>query len=391
MFINISLDYLKELIRTKAFIFGLIIRIISIFVLLGLVNLLNDLNDMNEIVYEGLIYLSRGINPYGQWYFLKIFNYGYFEGHNQTYFGYGPFMFILYLPTLLWPSKFASIGAMDFMPAFVIMNNVFDFLTFYHLYKYETFKKVSWIYWVNPIMVLVGAFSFFNSIFFLMALGFINLENPKLSSFYFALASISYQYILIFISFVFIYHRKELKKFIISLLPALLVLGVFFMMGPKVFINDVLLMQFGRQYIPWTSIWARDVPIAYACSLPALIFNMTGSGLNLPAYQVFYILNSLSSESLPFIWLLYPFNFQFDFGMQISTYLTVLAIVTFCILLLHNFKSNDRDRTFDYMIITYCALIFANQTGLYHYWFILLIPLLFYYKKEDFYKEIEAN
>ncbi|NVM02411.1 MAG: hypothetical protein HWN67_08745 [Candidatus Helarchaeota archaeon] len=391
MTLNYSLDYFKELIRTRAFIFGLIIRISSIFVLLGLANLLNDLNDMNEIVYKGLIYIGRGINPYGQWYFLKIFNYGYFEGHNQNNFGYGPFMFILYLPTLLWPAEFATIGTMDFMPAFVLMNNIFDFLTFYHLHKYETFKKISWIYWANPIMVLVGAFSFFNSLFFLMALGFINLENTKLSSFYFALAAISYQYILIFISFIFIYHRNKLKKFIIGLVPAIIVLGIFFVLGPKIFTNDVFLMQFGRQYIPWTSIWAKDVPIAYACSIPALVYNMTGSGLNVPAYQLFCTLNNLTSEPLPLIWLLYPFNFQFDFGIQISTYLTILAIITLCILLLHNFTSNDRDRTFDYMIITYCALIIANQTGLYHYWFILLIPLLFYYKKEDFYKELETH
>ncbi|MFX1452053.1 MAG: hypothetical protein ACFFCM_14540 [Promethearchaeota archaeon] len=382
------LNHLKEVMRTRIFFFGLIIRISSILVLLGFINVLNDLNDMNEIVYEGLIYISRGINPYGQWYFLKIFNYGYFEGHNQNYFGYGPFMFILYLPTLIWPSAFASVGTMDFMPAFIIMNNIFDFLVFYNLYKYESFRKISWIYWANPVMVLVGAFSFFNSIFFLLTIGFIKLENPKLSALYFALASISYQYILIFTAFVFIYHKDKIKEFIMGIIPALIVMGIFFLWGPRVFINDVLLMQFKRQYIPWTSIWAKDVPIAYASSLPAIIYNLTGSGLNLPAYQLFYIVDNLTSDSLPLIWLLYPYNFQFDFGAQISTYLTILTIGTFILLLLHNFLKKDRDRTFDYMIITYCAMIVANQTGLYHYWFILLIPLLFYYKKEKFYSEI---
>ncbi|MFX0134244.1 MAG: hypothetical protein ACFFDN_11430, partial [Candidatus Hodarchaeota archaeon] len=322
--LNDCLDHLKEIIKTRTFLFGLIIRISSILVLLGLMNLLNDLNDMNEIVYEGLIYISRGINPYGQWYFLKIFNYGYFEGHNQNHFGYGPFMFILYLPTLLWPSAFASVGTMDFMPAFIIMNNIFDFLTFYHLYKYETFRNISWIYWANPIMVLVGSFSFFNSLFFLLALGFINLENPKISAFYFALATISYQYILIFIAFVFIFHKNKLKEIFIGIVPALIVIGIFFLWGPKVFINDVLLTQFKRQYIPWTSIWAKDVTIAYATSIPALIYNLTGSGLNLPAYQLFYILNNINSNSLPLIWVLYPHNFQFDFGAQISSYLTIL-------------------------------------------------------------------
>ncbi|MHA1300434.1 MAG: hypothetical protein ACTSO9_13525 [Candidatus Helarchaeota archaeon] len=386
---NNTLNELKEILKTRTFLIGLIVRIATILIFLGLSNVLNDLNDMNEILYQALSYLGRGVNPYGQWYFLKIFNYGYFEGHNQQFFGYGPFMLILYLPTLLWPSTIASIGTMDFMPAFVIMNNIFDFIVFYQIHKYKTFRNISWIYWANPLLVLVGIFSFFNSIFLLLTLGFINIEKPRLAALYFTLAAIAYQYILIFLAFVFIYHKDKLKEFLLGVLPALIIVGIFFLWGPSVFINDVFFMQFKRNYISWTSVWARDVPVAYACSIPALVFNLTGGALVISAYQLYILtLNSIGIGIPPLWW---PYNFQFDFGLQISNYLMILTLITITILVLHNFLKNDRDRMFDYMIIAYCAVIVANQTGLYHYWFLLLIPLLFYYKKHNFYSEADKN
>ncbi|MHA1379047.1 MAG: hypothetical protein ACTSRG_11755 [Candidatus Helarchaeota archaeon] len=385
----IKLDDLKKVVKTKTFLYGLIIRIATIIILLGLVNVINDLNDMNEIVYQALNYLSKGINPYGQWYFLNIFNYGFFEGHNQQFFGYGPFMLILYLPTILWPSTLASIGTMDFMPTFVLMNNIFDFLIFYQLHKHKTFQKISWIYWANPLFVLMGTFSFFNSIFLLITLGFVNLENPRISALYFTLASIAYQYVLIFLAFVFIYHFKELKDFILGALPAILITGFFILWGPGVFVKDVFLMQFSRNYISWTSVWARDAPIAYATSIPAIVFNLTGGALVVPAYLMHFITLNLTGNPIPPLW--WPYNFQFDIGLQISTYMMILTIGVFAILILHNFLKKDRDRTFDYIVIVYCAVIAANQTGLYHYWFLLIIPLLFYYYKHEFYSEIKTN
>ncbi len=377
-----TLNDLKGVIRTKTFMYGLIVRIATISILLWLANMLPDLNDMNEIVNQGLNYITRGINPYGQWYFLKIFNFGPFEGHNQSYFGYGPFMFILYFPTLLCP---ASIGIADIMPAFVVMNNVYDFLIFYQLHKHQTFQNISWIYWANPLFVLMGFFSFFNSIFFLITMGLVNLEKPKLTALYFTFAAIAYQYVLIFLAFIFVYHKRQLKDFIKGIIPAIIIVGIFFLWGPRVFINDIILMQFRREYISWSSIWARDASIAYACSLPAIVFNLTGGALVVPP-STMLILYSLTGN--PCFLISYPFNIQFDFGLKISTYMMAITIVVFGVFLLHNFLKKDRDRTFDYMIITYCAIIVANQTGLYHYWFLLLIPLLFYYKKKDFYSEI---
>lgn len=389
MSLSYFLKKIKEIIKTKIFIFGLVVRVSSILVLLIFMNFINDLNDMNEIIYKGLNYLSRGINPYGQWYFLKIFNYGFFEGHNQNYFGYGPFIFILYLPTLLCPSTLASIGTMDFMPAFVIMNNIFDFAIFYHFQKNKCSRTISWIYWVNPIIVLVGVFSFFNSIFLLLTLGFIYLEKPRLSALYFSLAVITYQYTLFFLAFILVYHKNKLKDFFTGLLPALFILGIFFLWEPNTFINDVFLTQFKRDYISWTSIWARDAPIAYSCSIPAIIYNLTGGGLVVSAYIFYIIIYNLTGNPFPPLW--YPYNFQFDFGIKTGTYLTYVTIFTFLILLLHNFIKRDRDRTFDYMILIYSAVILSNQTGLYHYWFILLIPLFFYYKKSEFYSEIAVK
>jgi hypothetical protein len=248
-------------------------------------NIAGDLTDMNELVFKGMANFVHGINPYGQSYLLHTFA----GPFTQDYFNYPPFAILFHLPALIWLGP-QSIGTMDFMPAFFLLHWFYDFVTYYHLWQ-NRHRKISKIIWINPFFVFVDIITFMSLPLMLLTLALLNLDNPFRSGIYVMLLATTYQMGAVFIPFLLVlhWHRGQLRQNLLGMLPVLIVVLLFFLWGPLLFISDLFIQQIGRPPINWqdynnfSPYYNRYYPLTFLFmgSIPSWAFNI-GVFLGIP-------------------------------------------------------------------------------------------------------------
>ena len=361
---------LKTILNDKIFVLGLAQLVFWTVIFLIFVNFAYDLTDMNEIVYEANWNLLHGINPYGQDYYIQIFDYQY----HHTYFPYGPFILLFYLPASLFPPQLATIGTMDFMPGFYITNTIFLFIIFYQFRRHQD-HSYAFVFWVvlGPIMIITNIGSFLILPIMLSLCGYYNMKNTR-SILYFGIGALVYQYLLMFFIFAFIYHlefkRKKISRFLIPvlkwdkakeilivLIPVLIPVFIFLawdialgritnILGDS-FIGNFLFGQITRDYIDWTGPWAQGNAFLFMLSYPAIVYNLTGGDPN---------------------------------GLKIGLYATIVAGSIIVILATDLLIRKNVGKAYYYPIIALIAMLVTNITGMGHYWFLIIIPLMMFFR-----------
>ncbi|MHA1819799.1 MAG: hypothetical protein ACTSU2_12375 [Promethearchaeota archaeon] len=195
------LENLKYIFRRKLFISGLIINIISLFVVLSLNE---DLNDMNQLVLLAIQRLCSGQNPYeyGYQYPLSI------EGINYLYhLGYPPIALLIYLPVILYPVEW---GVWDFNIIMFIENFIFNFLTVYLFAnknrRFSTYLIL--IYWNMPFLAYMEYVTFFSALFFFMFASVYYIDDPFKSGLFIGLAIGMYHLTLFMLPILLIYQFR---------------------------------------------------------------------------------------------------------------------------------------------------------------------------------------
>jgi hypothetical protein len=165
-----------------------------------------DFNDMNELVLYGLKNFSLGLHPYAQDYILTIQNFEYTVHSYPMWFSYGPGVFIIYLPVLLYPELLFGI---DLNPIMLIENFIFDYLTSLLLYKsnHQLGKYAGIFYWWCPFFAIMAYLCFYSPLFFFLVAAYQNKEFPLKSGFFSMFAVICYHlfifYPVIFVVYIF--------------------------------------------------------------------------------------------------------------------------------------------------------------------------------------------
>ncbi|MFX0169727.1 MAG: hypothetical protein ACFE89_10280 [Candidatus Hodarchaeota archaeon] len=351
-----NLRDLSQLLRTDHFWAGVIVRVVTIFGFIMLLNVGGDINDMNELVYQGLLNLVSGVNPYGQPYVLHTFR----GPYPQNYFNYTPFAILFHLPTLLWPGP-QSVGSIDFMPAFFLLHTVFTFITYYRLWQHDH-RIISKMIWVNPFFVFLDVITFMSLPIMLLTLALLNANDGLRSGFYATLLAATYQMGSVFLPFLLVYHwqKKQFYRPLLGMIPIIVVVLVFFIWNPLTFIQDLIIIQIGRPPVNWQD-------------------SLSSS----PYYNRYYPMNFLFMGSLPSI----AFNLAIYLGATPALApqfapLMILSVAIFGIVCLIYYIQHPRHALLIFLPgITLSLFIASTAEGLAHYW-TLCIPLLFLFFRQ---------
>ncbi|MHA1269027.1 MAG: hypothetical protein ACTSPY_04505 [Candidatus Helarchaeota archaeon] len=374
--LNKSLDELKRLIewikqnRLKSailfFTIGVLLRIS--FTLLYYFTVTSDWCDMNEKVWIALSdYLINGINPYGQNYQMPVLD----IINEENYFQYPPLIIIIHLPTLLWPGP-ARMGLIDFYPAFYIIHFIIDIYIFYRLWNAGYYGSAIgvWIF-ASPLFAMLDFSNFIMVPMLFIILAYLNMDNAFKSSLYIGLGVASYTYVAIPALFFFIYHYRKskwngLKKFILGLIPAILIILPFFIWDPITFISDIFISQgtrvSGNFLYPYNNLPGENTYWwMHVCSIP-------------PYLNTIY--NLIVDPSRP---LSIP---------HLTTVLTGLALLLTIYYLYKFWKKPYRGKFVYWSCLMTFAFIFASPSGYAH---IIILPIIILIFAFDLRKEISID
>ncbi|MHA1309425.1 MAG: hypothetical protein ACTSQO_00730 [Candidatus Helarchaeota archaeon] len=347
------------------FIIGTLMRFGFLVFYYFTVNL--DWCDMNEKVLLALNYLINGIDPYGQSYQMPVLD----IINKENYFQYPPLTIIIHLPVLLWPGQ-PSIGQIDFYPAFFILHFIVDIYVFYRFWKggYYGTAIGQWII-TAPLFAMLDFSNFISIPMLFLVLTYLNLDNPTKSALYISLGTITYTYLAIPALFFFIYHFKKnklagLKRFIIGLIPAIIIIIPFLVWNPVTFIHDIFISQgtrvSGNFLHPYNNILGENTYwFLHVCSIP-------------PYLNTIY--NLIVDPSIP---LSIP---------HLTTVLTGLALLLTFYYLYKFWKKPYRGKLVYWSFLMTLAFILASPSGYAH---IMIIPIIILVFVFDLRKEISIE
>ncbi len=251
------------MMRKDYFLAGIGFRFVMItFFIIG--NYFESYNDMSEIIFQGLVNMLQGQNPYSTIYTLE-----WGSGSFSQPLNYGPVTLLLYLPAMLFPWWYNR-----FWVGMTVMNTVYTYLLAEYMmrklsfdpglqkaakssqkeYEFKTRKSKSnpeliglelrrnrFIYYSGVIIWCIPWGTLFITNFLMMpiyltTLAFGNRENPIKCSFYICLSAMAYQLCYLFIPIYALYHFKKnitnLYKFALGAIPSLLLFAIFMIWSP---------------------------------------------------------------------------------------------------------------------------------------------------------------
>jgi uncharacterized membrane protein len=356
--------------RLKAFLIifaiGMLMRFLVLWYFFSIVYI--DWNDMNEKVWIALNYLISGINPYGQEYTMEVLNLIGMNANTEPWFQYPPLALLIHLPALLWPGP-NSIGVMDFMPAFMLIHLVMDFYMYYRLYKagYHWSAAAIWTL-AGALFIALDFITFISVPLMFLILAYLNMDKSFKSALYIGLGVACYTYLALPALFFLIYHFKKNKwkgliKFIIGLIPTILIILPFLLWNPSVFVHDIILSQSARN------------------TAGNFLFPKYGSDWWwLHLYSITPYINSL-------------YNFVVDpsqplYIENLTTVLTGLAFL-FCIYYVYKFyKKPYRGKLVYWSCLSLLAVTIVSAAGFFYY---LLLPIIILIFLIDLRKEIKVE
>lgn len=356
----LNLDDLPRLLQELGFWGGMIVRIATLIGFFMFLNVAGDLTDMNELVFKGMVNLIQGVNPYGQSYSLYTFA----GPFTRNYFNYPPFAILFHLPTLLWPGP-QSLGTMDFMPGFFLLHWFFDFVTYYRLWQNQH-RIISKIIWMTPFFVFVDIITFISLPLMLVTLSLLNLEKPIRSGLYAMLLAATYQMGAIFIPFLLAYHwqKGQLHRNLLGMLPVAIVVLLFFVWNPFLFVSDLFIQQIGRPPVNWQD----------------------NSNLS-PYYNRYYPLAFLFMGSIPS----WTFNLGIIFGApppiapQIALIMMLIVMILGILGLWYFIRTPRKALTIFIPGVLLALFIGSTAEGLAHYWVLCLtLPFIFWRNRDTF-------
>ncbi|MHA1339185.1 MAG: hypothetical protein ACTSRZ_03880 [Promethearchaeota archaeon] len=378
--------------KLKFLIPGLIVRLIVITVILLFFNQdYNKFNDVGQLVYQSILNMLHGINPYSVEYELE---WG-ITTFNQPLI-YGPFALIAYLPAMLIPNWIGSIWIGMF-----IQSTIFEYLFCELLYSkiskdpaFQTNAKLrnaedpypnkiihfgGGFFWILTSGILYIS-SFLPFPVFLVALAFYYRNNTVKSTLCISLACITYQLSFLFLPYFFVYYIKknlpknykilnifsdkenlkltlnELKKFIIGILPALTIFTIFLLWeNPSYIINSLFLYMSKMPYVKAPG--SNHTIDEFFVSIPKLLYELSGGTIKIGNIARLIMLACVAIYAL-----LYLFTNKFDNHIKTFYKYSLFAVILF--------------------------LLTTNYGGI-HYFYFGLFPLiaLFQYKYPDFVKK----
>jgi hypothetical protein len=346
--------------RNKVFLFifilGFVMRAVSFFCFYYLSD--KDLNDMDEKLWIAISqYMAKGLNPYGQSYSMDVMDLHGDNANKESFFQYPPFILIAYTPTLIWPFS-PSIGASDFMPAFAIIGFLASIFIFYRLYR-EGYRITAFFFWVvvAPFSSLLDYSTFIALPLLLLTVAIISREKPLLSALSIGLGVASYTYLAIPALFLLVYNWKRgkdrLQRFIIGLVPSIVIVLFFFFLNPATFVHDIFISQ--------------------ATNQPA---NFLYPYYSTPGVSNYWWMHIFSLP--PYINTIY--NSMIDPSVKLSMpYLTeslTIAAICFAIFLLFKLwrKCNERNLVL-FSFLSLLALVLVSSKGFPHY---VVYPLMLF-------------
>ncbi|MFX1576004.1 MAG: hypothetical protein ACFFCF_02410 [Promethearchaeota archaeon] len=346
-----------------------------------------DVNDMNELLTQGLNYLFVGLNPYNRDYWLTALAAGPCDPYYQNFINYGPGSLLIHIPCMIYPYSFDFAGCMDFQPSFMVLHGFFDFLLFDRMVRHGN-RACAVFIWINPIMVTLNFVTHMSVVLFLIWMGYEKWKDPFWSIFWLGLGAITYQYIGLILLFAIAYHFRHYRKWIIGVLPAVIIFGLFQVWASLeallygnpsrhfALIHDLLLVQFGRPYEVWPlhiqSWWS------WTGSIPAVIFNVYWIVAN----------NTWASLGFPTIdptqWILIGDPLQIitrsllpPEGLRISMVFSIIAFLVSVYLLVKLLLNPDFGKSILYSVISMGLFLIGAPAGIWHHNFIVIIPLFF--------------
>ncbi|TFF86739.1 MAG: hypothetical protein EU551_00665 [Promethearchaeota archaeon] len=356
--------------RLKAFliifVLGMLMRFLVLTYYFSVVYV--DWNDMNEKVWLAILNLISGINPYGQEYTMEVLNLVGGNANTEPWFQYPPLALLIHLPALIWPGP-SSIGVMDFMPAFMLIHLIMDFYMYYRLYKagYHWSAAAIWTL-AGALFIALDFITFISVPLMFLILAYLNMDKSFKSALYIGLGVATYTYLALPALFFLIYHFKKSKwkgliKFIVGLIPAVLIILPFLLWDPSIFVHDILLSQSARN------------------TAGNFLFPKYGSDWWwLHLYSITPYINSLYNIIVDPSQPLYIEN--------LTTVLTGLAFL-FCIYYLYKFyKKPYRGKLVYWSCLALLAVTIVSAAGFFYY---LLLPIIILIFLIDLRKEITVE
>ncbi|MHA2314352.1 MAG: hypothetical protein ACXACF_03585, partial [Candidatus Hermodarchaeia archaeon] len=376
---------------------GIVLRVLALALILYVASVnpfFPDINDMNELLTSGLTYMFQGLNPYGRDYWLTALAQGPCDIYYQGFINYGPGSLLIHLPCMIYPYSFNFAGCMDFQPSFMILHSIFDFLLFDRLMR-RGHRIVALFVLYNPILVTLSFVTHMSVVIFILYMGYEKWKDPFWSTFWLGLGAITYQYLALLLLFAIAYHFRSYRKWLIGILPAIAIFGVFQLWASVeailyndpsrnlAMLNDLVFVQFGRSYEAWPLHWHSWW--SWTGSVPAVLFNC------------FWIVDSWIKTSLGFIPI--PPTMWVDIGdplqavtrgpliqltgglitegIRIATLFTVLAVLVTIYFLIKLLRTSDFKNSITYGVIAMGLFLVGAPAGIWHHNFIIVIPVYF--------------
>ncbi|MHA2428889.1 MAG: hypothetical protein ACXADB_12775, partial [Candidatus Hermodarchaeia archaeon] len=376
---------------------GIVLRVLALALILYVASVnpfFPDINDMNELLTSGLTYMFQGLNPYGRDYWLTALAQGPCDIYYQGFINYGPGSLLVHLPCMIYPYSINFAGCMDFQPSFMILHSFFDFLLFDRLMR-RGHRIVALFVLYNPILVTLSFVTHLSVVIFILYMGYEKWKDPFWSAFWLGLGAITYQYLALLLLFAIAYHFRSYRKWLMGILPAVAIFGVFQLWASVeailyndpsrnlAMLNDLVFVQFGRFYEPWPLHWHSWW--SWTGSVPAVLFNCI------------WIVDSWIKTSLGFIPI--PPTMWVDIGdplqavtrgpliqltgglitegIRIATLFTVLAVLVTIYFLIKLLRTSDFKNSITYGVIAMGLFLVGAPAGIWHHNFIIVIPVYF--------------
>jgi hypothetical protein len=331
-------------------------------------------NDASEIIYQAFQELFSGRNPYSK----AEYELAWGDSTFSQPFNYGPVTLLLYLPAMVLPMWYNNLWV-----GMALMINVYSFLIAEYVSKIgsqdtkcQLKAQISYVtkdprenqllyyggifFWLIPVGTTCMTVFIYAPIF-LTVIAFDKLKNPVLSGLCITLAAMSYQLIYLFIPIYAIFHAKrgvkELGKFILGSLPAILLLLTFVIWPPGGIIDSLFrytskmpynkCIECGNEFDSWSIF-----------SIPRIAYNLSGGEITIgpeARLVMFLLLGTLCA--------VYFFTKRFD--------------------------SYEEWFIIKYFLLAIVLFTLTTNYGQSHYLIFLFIPLLYYFqmKKPDFHKK----
>jgi len=340
---------------------------------------------MGEIIYQSILNLFKGINPYSVEYELKWGSVIFYQP-----LIYGPFAIIGFIPAMLLSNWVGSIW-----PGMIIINLIYEYLFCELLYRgiskdiyLQENAKIP-----MPIDQQPNRFIHFIGAFFwmipfgpgcistilpfptlLVGLAFYYRNNVKRSSLFISLACITYQLCLLFLPYFIIYYIKNttmnafkftdiinnkkvlniIKNLLMGALPAIIIFLIFLFWTNPFHLIDSMFLYPNR--FPYNKVDGSGVPMDNVYfSIPRLVYELS--------------------------------NGELQIGNQCRLIMFIILAIYMLYYLLS--KKNNHIKTFyKYSILATLLFILTTNNGGIHYSYFLLLPIfiLIQYNHPDFWK-----